>query len=268
MIHDFKRMMQMDRKTLSLKRIIRALFIRFRSVPFQISWHLSNKKNLLRLKQFKDIHKGKRCFIIGNGPSLNKMDLSFLKDEITFGQNRINLLFDKMGFKTTYHVAVNDLVIKQFLDEIKSINVPSFVSWETRKLFRGKQNYFFLMSSFKETFSPDILKRVGNGATVTYTSMHLAYYMGFEKVYLIGVDHNFKEKELGRNVISNGNDQNHFDPNYFGKGIKWGLANLPQSERAYRQAKKAFEKDGRYIYDATVDGKLEIFEKVSYKTLF
>ena len=40
--------------------------------------------------------KGDRCVIIGNGPSLRSMDLSSLKDEVTFGMNRIYLLFDKM----------------------------------------------------------------------------------------------------------------------------------------------------------------------------
>jgi len=64
----------------------------------------------LRLAQYKDKHRGQRCVIIGNGPSLNKMDLSFLKNEITFGMNRIYLLFDKWDFTPTYYVSVNPLV--------------------------------------------------------------------------------------------------------------------------------------------------------------
>ena len=37
----------------------------------------------------KNIHKGERCFILGTGPGLNDLDLSFLEDEITIGMNTI-----------------------------------------------------------------------------------------------------------------------------------------------------------------------------------
>ncbi len=65
------------------------------------------------LAQLKDIHAGKRAFIIGNGPSLKQTDLSRLRNEFTFGLNRIYLMFPELGFHTTYFVTVNDLVIEQ-----------------------------------------------------------------------------------------------------------------------------------------------------------
>ena len=70
------------------------------------------RESLRRLAELKDIHKGKRGFIIGNGPSLKQTDLSRLKDEITFGLNRIYMMFPQLGFGTTYFVSVNDLVIE------------------------------------------------------------------------------------------------------------------------------------------------------------
>src|SRR5258708_28843911 len=42
---------------------------------------------LKRNEVFRDRHKGQRCFIIGNGPSLKKQDLSPLANEITFVTN-------------------------------------------------------------------------------------------------------------------------------------------------------------------------------------
>ena len=51
-----------------------------------------------RLGALQDIHKGERCFIIGNGPSLKQTDLTKLKNEYTFGLNRIYLAFPEMGF--------------------------------------------------------------------------------------------------------------------------------------------------------------------------
>ena len=69
-------------------------------------------------------------------------------------------------------------------------------------------------------------------------------------------------------MVSQGDDPNHFDPHYFGKGFRWQLPDLETSETAYNMAKCQFEIDDREIVDATVDGKLQVFNKVGYKTLF
>ena len=61
------------------------------------------------LAAFRDIHRGERCFIIGNGPSLNQTDLARLEGEYTFGMNRIYLLFPELGFQTSYYVSINTL---------------------------------------------------------------------------------------------------------------------------------------------------------------
>jgi hypothetical protein len=93
--------------------------------------------------------------------------------------------------------------------------------------------------------------------------------MGFEQVILIGVDHNFVTKgDANKTVTSQGDDPNHFAPNYFGKGFKWQLPDLETSERAYRMARAAYEDDAREVLDATVGGKLTVFPKVNYTTLF
>ena len=55
---------------------------------------------------------------------------------------------------------------------------------------------------------------------------------------------------------------NHFDPNYF-SNMKWGLPNLDASEVGFRLAREAFEKDGRNVLDATINGKLQVFPKIS-----
>ena len=92
--------------------------------------------------------------------------------------------------------------------------------------------------------------------------MQLAYWMGFQKVVLIGVDHRFAtEGPAHKAVTSQSDDPNHFDPNYFGKGFKWQLPDLLTSGIAYGIAKRAFEADGRKVVDCTVDGALDVFPK-------
>jgi hypothetical protein len=93
--------------------------------------------------------------------------------------------------------------------------------------------------------------------------------MGFTEVILIGKDHSYVGMGTpGQFVKADGKTQNHFIKDYFPAGKGWKIPNYKGEELAYTIAKKAFEDDGRVIYDATVDGKLDIFEKRDYDTFF
>src|SRR5258706_13694413 len=46
-----------------------------------------DRRLLLKNRALKDIHSGKRCFVIGNGPSLREQDIRPLAREITFAAN-------------------------------------------------------------------------------------------------------------------------------------------------------------------------------------
>ena len=69
-------------------------------------------------------------------------------------------------------------------------------------------------------------------------------------------------------VTSTGDDPNHFSPAYFGKGFRWQLPDLETSEIGYRMARQAYESAGRQVIDATIGGKLTIFPKADYESLF
>jgi hypothetical protein len=221
------------------------------------------------LRAFRDRHQGERCFIIGNGPSLANMDLSPLRGEVTFGLNRLYLLFERMGFPTSYLVSVNRLVIEQCADEMVELTLPLFLSWSSRQFIRDRSRAVFLRSVGRPHFSTDPTAGVWEGATVTFVALQLAYYMGIRKVILIGVDHSFATKGPAHQLVtSTGDDPNHFDSSYFGKGFRWNLPDLELSEKAYEMARRAFAADGREIVDATVGGHLEVFPKTRFEDLF
>ena len=229
------------------------------------------QQSVQQLRSYHNLHQGKRCFIIGNGPSLRKMDLQPLRKEITFGLNRIYLLFPELGFSTTYMVLINELVLEQCVNDLLALPMPRFITWRSRKYYAKNPGIIFLDSDYTaaEKFSPILTARVFEGFTVTFMAMQLAYYMGFSEAILIGVDHNYTTQGVpNTTVISGGDDPNHFASAYFGKGFRWQLPDLAGSERAYRLAKQAYEQDGRRILDATVGGKLTIFPKVEFETLF
>jgi hypothetical protein len=230
-------------------------------------WAESTRK----LKQLENIHANQRCFIIGNGPSLRHTDLSRLREEHTFGLNRIYLLFPELGFTTTYLVSVNDLVLEQCASEMQNLGLPKFLTWRARRWFHSDPTITYLDSDFtgEENFCSKLTGRIFEGFTVTYVALQLAYHMGFNEVILVGVDHNFvTQGAANQAVISQGDDPNHFATNYFGKGFKWQLPDLAGSERAYTLAHNAYSQAGRRILDATVAGKLTIFPKVDYLSLF
>ena len=231
-------------------------------------WRRASMANLARLK---NIHMGERAFIIGNGPSLKQTDLSRLKNEFTFGLNRIYLMFPELGFGTTYFVAVNDLVIEQCVQDICALPMPKFLSWRTHNTFHsGPLPANFLYTTYDNpAFAGDVRGRVWESATVTYVALQLAFHMGFAQVILVGVDHNSNVAgKANTTIVSQGDDPNHFNPGYFGKGFRWQLPDFETSEIGYRLARKAFEADGRQVLDATIGGKLAIFPKIDYRSLF
>lgn len=223
------------------------------------------------LAAYQNKHYGERCVIIGNGPSLNKMDLSFLNGETTFALNRIFLGFERFGFLPTYYVATNDLVIEQSATEIAAIPCPKFIASDCHHFLPVRDDILPIRSriSYDGAFSRDPRRGLFIGSTVTYITLQLAYYMGFTDVVLIGVDHRFKTQGAAHKEVTSGNDDpDHFDPNYFGKGFRWHLPDLDHSGRMYQLAQAFFEGMGRRVTDATLDGACPAFAKAHYRQLF
>ncbi len=233
--------------------------------------HPWRRESLARLAELKDSQKGKRAFIIGNGPSLKKTDLTKLKNEFTFGLNRIYLMFPELGFSTTYFVCINSMVIEQCVADITALPMPKFLSWRSHRFFpAGAPPATFLYTTYDNpNFARDARGRMWESATVTYVTLQLAYHMGFDQVILVGVDHSGSVPgKANSTIVLQGDDPNHFDPHYFGGGFRWQLPDFETSEIGYRLARQAYEAAGRQVVDATIDGKLTVFPKVEYESLF
>jgi hypothetical protein len=260
--------MRINLNELTFKRIYNAGFRRIKSLPYKFSWNFSKEgiKNREQLCSFKNKYEGQRCYLVANGPSLKKMDLGFLKDSISFGLNRIYLAYDDMNFRNDYLVSINGLVLGQFNDEIESLTMTKFLNWENRSLFKTDDSINYIYKSIMGgDFGYDISKSINPAATVTYAALQIIYYMGFTEVIIVGMDHNFETKKKNRpnetELRDEEVDNNHFHPNYFPKGSKWETPDLVSSEYFYSLAKDVFEKNGRKIYDCTIEGKCQVFEK-------
>lgn len=257
------------------RRLFEAAMRRLKEIPHNRAWNSAGghaRRNREKLEYFRNLHKNERCFIVANGPSLSKMDLSPLRDEITMGMNRIYLLFEQWGFSTTYLACVNELVLEQFAEDIDRLTTQKFLNWNRRDRFEEGKNTIFLKLALgiSDAFGRDLTREISSGGTVTFACLQLAYYMGFKEVVLVGLDHNFIEKGRPNKIEVRvaEKDESHCHPDYFPKGVKWQLPDLLRSEQAYSLARKTFEKNGRRIVDATVGGKCEVFDKIEFDSLF
>jgi glycosyltransferase involved in cell wall biosynthesis len=228
------------------------------------------------VEYFRNRYAGQRCFIIGNGPSLNKVDLKKLKDEFTFGVNSIFLARDKMGFEPTFYCVEDTHVAKDRQREIQNINSPVkvFGHYLNKVILPHPHNLFLniLLDYRRYTgfpyFSVDASRRLWVGGSVSYVNMQLAYYMGFDQVYLIGFDHEYTIPDSaivkGADIHSTTEDPNHFHPDYFGKGYNWHVPLVNRMELGYLKARRAFALDGREIVNLTPGGHLEVFRRGDY----
>ncbi len=225
----------------------------------------------IRLYLLENRHAGETCVLVCNGPSLNRMDLSFLKHQTVIGLNKIFLGFKAFCFYPRYWVGVNRKVIEQSYKQICALNCVKFISEHNSQglVPEDALTYHINTQSPKERFSTDLTQGLHEGWTVTYAALQVAYFLGFNKVVIIGMDHNFSYTGKPNEAQTmQGKDPNHFVPGYFAAGQQWDNPDINNSEASYRLARKIFELDGRSIIDATLDGHCAIFEKQHYQSVF
>lgn len=234
-------------------------------------------KNERQLAAFKDIHKGRRCFIIGNGPSLKITDLEKLRQEITFAVNKIYLAFDQTNWRPTYYVVTDGLVAKQNYHEINElVGFPKLISsWATEKWYTPFKDAIYFRYKGYETypeppcFGENIIDKIYAGRTVVYACLQLACFMGIKEIFLLGIDFDFVEpSNMNNGILSSEGEANHFHPDYRKIGEKWYDPKIEYQKMAFQAANESIIQLGGRIYNATRGGKLEVFHRVDFDSLF
>jgi hypothetical protein len=230
------------------------------------------------------MHKGERCFILGNGPSLNKQNLALISNEVSFVTNSFVLHKDFCEIAPNYY-CISDY--RAFADNKESHTLRSigkYLNFEGSRLFLFVPNRAWFSLCFKSiiksnvfylnfqtnrkiwedgNFSIDIQKGVKWGHTVILDfCLPIAFYMGCDEIYLLGCDMNFSDDK---------------SDNHFYKEIDTSNVKRDKNEwelwykivlRSYEVAKTVFEDNNRIIYNATHGGKLEVFPRVDFESLF
>lgn len=245
------------------------------------------KKILNKNKKLKNKYQGKRCFLIGNGPSLNQMDLTKLKDEYTFVLNffyrhknlkeitpKFYSLMEPPKNLTKYSVDIN-----KFLEEIneafREIDTKMFFRvdfkeyFEKNGLFPNKEIYYLLpdrgiLKTLK--INGDVSKYYSFADASISNAVCIAAYLGFNEIYLIGCDYD---------IILH-KDIKHFYENELNTG-NFPLKNasnlilakdLVEYLEIMEAVKNYFLKYNIKIFNAGIGGLTDTFPRVDYNSLF
>lgn len=269
-----------------LKRIVKN-FVGKDKIPYQFidTPYFYRSSSTREIHSLRDKYKGERCVIVGNGPSLNKIDLSKLENEYSFAVNGIFYKTQDCGYRPTFYVVEDTDVMLDNIDEINRYKAKElrFFPKNYKHLISDKiDTIFFNMDTgyYNKTsphfriprFSADMSRVLYCGQSVTMINLQIAYFLGFTEVYLIGMDFSYNIPKSavveGNRITSMEDDDNHFHPDYFGKGKVWHDPELDKVLASYKMMKLMYEMDGRKIYNATVGGHLELFERVNFDNVF
>lgn len=248
------------------------------------------KKQTERLQKLKGIYEGKRCFVIGNGPSLKIEDLEKLDTEYSFACNSIYALYNKTKWRPSFYCAIDSIFCREMMSDKNDMMrltdgcQMAFTSVLGEGIQHRDDSDFanvYYMKNLSENpikFSTECSEQVYYGGTVAYTMLQLAVYMGFKEIYLIGIDFSFSVEHHMDGTITRNNIVNHMpevereeerfqQAMYERLGEKY-CAKVDLQLAGYQTAKEYADTHGIKIFNATRGGKLEVFERVNFDELF
>jgi len=195
-------------------------------------------------------------YIIGNGPSLNKIDMGRLKVKDTISFNRAFIAYNDWGFWPKYYMVVDKIVLENIKEKVRELidNSPVelfFLPLWSKDYFgeNEKIRYLNLRGSWLmgRRIWGNNFDRLSLIANVGATSVPVMKIMGYNNFVIIGTDCNYVEQNIknveiehnpgdksGRRIVfrsSGDDDPNHFRPDYFGKGTEYSK---PQQTNHYK----------------------------------
>lgn len=277
-----------------------------RDIQFYIAWLFSKnlRNEMSRNKALKNVHKGKRCFILGNGPSLKHYDLNKLSNEYVFTVNNMmttdyfkivkpnfHLFFDPEFFNFFFHLTPKndeeEIKMKSISNSLElDPNMICFSSYRLKstftKLFTSLNSHYLVNNKI---YTP-LLKKSSTlhcntpafQNVITY-AINIALYMGFDEIYLLGVDmtgflehyeHNTNNAHLGHFYNKSEEDQNK--QNKFRKEKKidneFYLKNFGKTfEHLKIMQTNALAKNAK-LFNASEHGALDVIPRVDYESIF
>ena len=267
---DFTRILSTPINEISFLRIFKAFLTRMK-FPFYFlqynSFLKGFKENRKKLDLLKNSASRNRLFILATGPGLNKVNLNLLVNEDVMTMNRGYMLQKSLNIKYLVCIDIKTQLL-QFFDSYNGLTkFTTFYEFKLFNRFVKAKNRIFIISKPSPRFIKNKSQVFGNGRSVTYTCIQLAYYLGYKEVIILGKDHSYVAKGIPGSKNEIAEKSNHFIKNYYSKGDKFDTPDYHGEEFAYRLAKDKFENTGRSIIDCSVNGKLLVFRKAELSSV-
>ena len=158
-----------------------------------------SRRDLAYFDSLKDKYKGRRGFVIGNGPSLKLEDLDAIKDDISIASNKIYMCYDEVNWRPSLYTITDELVWPKVAFEVHKYEKRVIIQSMLKRLDECKAKVHIAQRlggalnppthGGKYAFSSDISLGIYTGFTVTYDNIQWAVHMGLNPIYLIGCDH-------------------------------------------------------------------------------
>lgn len=192
------------------------------------------------IKDFKNLHQGKRVFILASGPSLGELDLTPLQRRIVIGLNRSPLIYPGAH----YHCTMDHRLFAEYPDMLRA----------SRYLFTFEDRPFGIPIRLlgAEGFSWDLTQGIYSGYTVAYFAMQLATYMGFNELVYLGLD-----LKLDRG------NTHFFGFDYHSENHE--NTEFPKMKRMLSQGAKALAEKNIKVYNCSPVADLPHFIKTTYQ---
>ena len=194
-----------------------------------------------RFQRFVAARRSDLAILVGNGPSLNRVNLDLLRGQDVFLSN----------------YAIRHPVLRQRAKGIAASNIylprqdPApftlnplfkfFPVWLGCDLPDTDTTIWLNALGGGMFFSHDSLTRISWHATVSYFWLQILFTAGYRKVLLIGMDHRYLQPDTAQEgdlIWQEGDDPNHYTPAYFAQKT-WQAVNTRHMEQAYRLAQAA-----------------------------
>ena len=222
------------------------------------------------LAELRDRHRGKRGWIIGNGPSVRLEDLAAIPEEdVKFCFNRFYLSYDQHPLREDYVVSADTLMIADFGQDMigKSTGLPLFcLARAAMPQLEGPHVALTPFDGYLPLFSMNPAAFVGVGGSSVCVALQMAHYMGLRDVVLYGLDYSFSMKlqfDPRYPFPVSYDDGNHFITSY--RSAKpWCPPTWRDISAGFLNARVAFETTGGRVRNATRGGRLETFERVDF----
>lgn len=236
----------------------------------------------------KNIHSGRRCFIVGNGPSLGSQDLLPLRDEVTFVVSWFHRHQMAKEIHPNYWVLADPAFWERedqpFLQAIRHVlsltmstklfvPVGGFSRIATVNPGPLLDIHYFNYVANKGIDTPiDFSGGIPPfGQNVVVVCLMLSFFMGCNPIYLVGCDHDFLA--ISKDQYDN-KDEKHFYKEektaVYAEKFAWDEFRGLMSRLVYEydQLKLYADRWGFDVFNATRGGCLEHFPRVEYESLF